>query len=82
MSKDNLGNKQTIVLHNSIINDERYDLEIKPHRQTIGYKRTKRQTLRKKYLTKKNIRKRFSKQKNAVQNKKTQKQAQYKNSTI
>ena len=66
MSKDNLGNKQTIVLHNSIINDERYDLEIKPHRQTIGYKRTKRQTLRKKYLTKKNIRKRFSKQKNAV----------------
>ena len=45
MSRDILGNKQTIILHNCIINDERYDLVVTPHRQTIGYIRTKRQTL-------------------------------------
>ena len=45
MSRDNLGNKQTIILHNCIINDEKYDLVITPHRQTIGYIRTKRQIL-------------------------------------
>ena len=48
MSKDNLGNKQTIILHNCKINDERYDLVITPHRKTKGYIRTKRQTLGKK----------------------------------
>ena len=54
MSGENLGNKQTIILHNCIINDERYELIITSHRQTIGYIRTKRQTLRKKILTNKN----------------------------
>ena len=68
MPKDNLGNKQTIILHYCIINDEIYDLVITPHRQTIGYIRTKRQTLRKKIISKqkKIIQKRFSKRRNAV----------------
>ena len=39
MSRDNLGNKQTIVLHNCLIENERYDPVTTPHRQTIGYKR-------------------------------------------
>ena len=77
MSRDNIGNKQTIVLHNCIINDERYDLVITPHRQKMGYKRKKRQTLRKKYLTKKNYKETIFKTK-----KRNQKQAQNKNSTI
>ena len=42
MSKDNLGNKRIIILHNCIINDERYELVIAPHKQTIGYMRTKK----------------------------------------
>ena len=73
MSRDNLGNKQTIILHNCIINNERYDLVITPHRQTIGYKRSKRQTLREKIISKQKqiIRKRFSKRKNAVSESKT-----------
>ena len=64
MSRDNLGIKQTIILHSCITNDERYDLVITPHRQTVGYIRTKRQTLRKKIISKQKqiIRKRFSKQ--------------------
>ena len=68
MSRDNLGNKQTIILHNCLINDKRYDLVITPPRQTKGYIGTKRQTLRKKIFTKQkqNIRKRFSKRRNAV----------------
>ena len=41
MSRDNLGNKQTIVFHKCIINDKRYDLVMTPHRQTIGYLRQK-----------------------------------------
>ena len=52
MSRDNLGSKQTIIFHNCIINDERYDLVITPHRQSIGYIRTKRQLLRKKIISK------------------------------
>ena len=52
MSRDNLGNKQTIILHNGIINDERYNLVITPHKQTTGYIRTKRQTFRKKTISK------------------------------
>ena len=52
MSRDNLGNKQTIILHNCLINDERYDLVITPHRQSVGYIRTKKQTLRKKIINK------------------------------
>ena len=68
MSRDNLGNKQTIGLHNCIINDERYDLVITRHRQTVGHIRTKRQTLRKKIINKQKqiIIKRFSKRRNAV----------------
>ena len=31
MSLDNLGNKQTIILHNCEINNEKYDLKITPH---------------------------------------------------
>ena len=40
MSRDNLGNTQTIILHNKIFNDERYDLVVTPQRQTRGYIRT------------------------------------------
>ena len=46
MSPDNLGNKQTIILHNCEINNEKYDLVIIPHRQSTGYIRTKRQTIK------------------------------------
>ena len=45
MSIDNFGNKQTIIIHNCLSNDEKYDLLIKPHRQSEEYIRTKRQTL-------------------------------------
>ena len=63
MSRDNLGNKQTIIIHNYLFNDKKYDLVITPPRQTIGYLRTKRQTLRKKIINKQKqiIWKRFSK---------------------
>ena len=44
MSRDNLGSKQTIVLHKCLIKNERYDLVITPHRQTLGYFRSERQT--------------------------------------
>ena len=66
MSRDNLGNKQTIIIHNCLINDKKYDLVITSHKQTIGYIRTKRQTLRKKIFNKQKqfIRKRFSKRRN------------------
>ena len=68
MSRDNLGNKQTIIIHNCLINDHKYDLVIKPHRQSVGYIRTKRQTLRKKIINKQKqtIRKKISKRRNAV----------------
>ena len=46
---NNLGKKQTIVLHNCEINNEAYDLVFTPHKQTIGYIRTKRQTIKKKF---------------------------------
>ena len=72
MSRDNLGNKQTIILHNCKINHEKYDLVITPHRQTMGYIRTKRQTLKKIINKRKQIsRKRFSKRRNAVSESKT-----------
>ena len=48
MSLDDLGNNQTIILHNCEINNEKYDLVITPHKQTIGYIRTKRQTIKRK----------------------------------
>ena len=68
MSGDKLGNKQTIIIHICLINNEKYDIVITPHRQSVGYIRTKRQTLRKKIINKQKqiIRKRFSKQRNAV----------------
>ena len=68
MSLNTLGDKQTIVLHNCKINNETYDLVFTPHKQTIGYIRTKRQTIKRKILSKKRriTRKRFSKRRNAV----------------
>ena len=67
MSFKNLGNKQTIVLHNCEIDNKKYDLVITPHTQTVGYIRTKRQTLKRKIITKQRqiTRKRFSKNRNA-----------------
>ena len=68
MSLNNLGNKQTIVLRKFKINNETYDLVITPHKQTIGYVRTKRQPIKRKILSKQIqiTRKRFSKRRNAV----------------
>ena len=68
MSRDNLGNKQTIIIDNCLINDDKFDLVITPHRQSVGYNRTKRQTLRKKIINKQKqiIRKIFPKWRNAV----------------
>ena len=62
MSRDNLGNKQTVIIHHCLIND----LVITPHRQSVGYIRKK--TLRKNIINKEKqiIGKRFSKQRNAV----------------
>ena len=37
MSLDNLGNKQTIVLHNCEISNKKYDPVITPHKHTLGY---------------------------------------------
>ena len=67
MSFKNLGNKQTIILHNCEIDNKKYDLVITPHTQTVGYIRTKRQTLKRKIITKQRqiTRKRFSKNRNA-----------------
>ena len=42
-------NKQTIILHNCEIDNQKYDLVITPHTQTVGCIRTKRQTIKKKY---------------------------------
>ena len=42
MSRDNLGNKHTIALHNCLIQNERYDLVITPHRRKIGFFRSKK----------------------------------------
>ena len=50
MSFKNLGNKQTIILHNCEIDNKKYDLVITPHTQTVGYIRTKRQTLKRKIM--------------------------------
>ena len=65
MSFKNLGNKQTIVLHNCEIDNQKYDLVITPHTQTVGYIRTKRQTIKKNYKQRQITRKRFSKNRNA-----------------
>ena len=37
MSLKNLGNKQTIVIHNCQIENQKYDVVITPHTQTIEY---------------------------------------------
>ena len=68
MSLDNLGNKQTIILHNCKINNEKYELVITPHTQPTGYIRTKRQKITRKILSKQRqiTRRRFSKRRNAV----------------
>ena len=67
MSLKNLGNKQTIVLHNCQIENHKYDLVKTPHTQTIEYIHTKRQTLKRKILSKQRqiTRKRFSNYRNA-----------------
>ena len=66
MSFKNLGNIQTIVLHNCEIDNQKYDLAITPHTQTVGYIRTKRQTIKKIINKRRQItRKRFSKNRNA-----------------
>ena len=51
-----------------LINHHKFDLVITPHRQSVGYIRTKRHTLGKKITNKQNqiTRKRFSKRRNAV----------------
>ena len=66
MSFKNLGNKQTIVLHNCEIDNKKYDLVITPHTQTVGYIRTKRQTIKRKIINKQRqiTRKIFSKNRN------------------
>ena len=68
MSRDNLGNEQTIIKHNCLINDEKYDLVTTPHRQSVGYIRTKRKNTKKKIINKQKqiIRKKFSERRNAV----------------
>ena len=68
MSRDNLASKQTIVLQNCLLKNERYDLVITPHRRTIGYFRSKRQTRKKTIITKQKqiIKRGFSKRRNAV----------------
>ena len=67
MSLKNLGNKQTIVIHNCQIENQKYDLVITPHTQTTEYIHTKRQTLRNTIISKQRqiTRKRFSKNRNA-----------------
>ena len=68
MSLKNLGNKQTDVLHNCEIDNEKYDLVIATHTQTVGYIRTKRQIIKRKIISKQRQlkRKRFSKYRNAI----------------
>ena len=67
MSLKNLGNKQTIVKHNREIENQKHDLVITPHTQTVEYIHTKRQTLKRTILSKQRqiTRKRFSKYLNA-----------------
>ena len=37
MLRENLVNKQTIIQHNCLKNNEKYDLVITPHKQSVGY---------------------------------------------
>ena len=68
MSRDNLESKRTILIHKCLIKEERNDLVITPHKQTIGYIRSKIKTRRKTKITKqkKNIKNRFPKRRNAA----------------
>ena len=54
MSKDNLGSKQTNLLHNCLMKKEIYFIEevITTHRQKLGYTRSKRQTRKKTIIAK------------------------------
>ena len=64
MSRDNLGSEQTIILHNCLIENERFDLVITRHKQSNGYIRS---TTRKKIIKQKQIiKRRFSEKRNAV----------------
>ena len=67
MSLKNLGIKQTIVFNNCERDNQKYDLVITPHTQTVGYIRTKRQTIKRKIISKQRqiTRKRLSKNRNA-----------------
>ena len=67
MSRDQ-GSKQTIILHNCLTRNKKYDLVITPHKQTIGVLRSKRQTRKKTKITKQkqNIKKQLSKRRNAI----------------
>ena len=42
MSKDNLGNKQMLILNDCLFKDKRYDLAITPHKQKKGFIRFKK----------------------------------------
>ena len=39
MSRVSLVSRQTIKIHNCLINEEKHDLVIKSHKQKIGYNR-------------------------------------------
>ena len=81
MSFKNLGNKQTIVLHNYGIDNQKYDLVITPHTQTVGYIRTKRQTIKRKIINKQRqiTRKKFSKKETHFLNQKPTVKTNYTN---
>ena len=52
MSLKNLAKKQTIVIHNCEIENQKYDLVITQHTQTVEYTHTKRQTIKSTILSK------------------------------
>ena len=45
MSLKNLGNKQTIVIHNCEIENQKYNLVVTPHTQIVEHIHTKKKTL-------------------------------------
>ena len=67
MSLKNLGNNQTVVIHNCETQNQKYNLVITPHTQTFEYIQTKRQTLKRTIISKQKhiTRKIFSKHRNA-----------------
>ena len=66
MSIKNLGNKQTIVIQSCEIDNQKYDLVINAHTQTVEYIHTKK-TLKRTIISKQRhiTRKKFSKHTNA-----------------